>query len=103
MALPIREEFVGATSLYKHDLETSARQVHDFGENRFPGEFVFVPASADAAEDEGWLIGLVIDMNDETTELAILDARDFEGEPVATVKLPHRVPPGFHGNWVANG
>jgi len=88
--------------LYKHDLEVGTRQAHDFGPGRHPGEFVFVPAHAEAAEDEGWLIGLVIDLNDETTELVILDARDFEGEPVASVKIPHRIPPGFHGNWVAN-
>ena len=100
MALPVREEFVGATRLYKHDLEIGTRLVHDFGPKRYPGEFVFVPAYADAAEDEGWLIGLVIDMNDETTELVILNAGDFEGEAQARVKIPHRIPPGFHGNWV---
>jgi carotenoid cleavage dioxygenase len=100
MALPLRDEFVGATQLYKHDLEAGTRQVHDFGPKRYPGEFVFVPAHAEAGEDEGWLIGLVIDMNDETTELVILNARDFEGEPQARIKIPHRIPPGFHGNWV---
>ncbi|MGH7896969.1 MAG: carotenoid oxygenase family protein, partial [Candidatus Binatia bacterium] len=31
----------------------------------------------------------------------ILDARDFTGEPLARVRLPHRVPYGFHGNWLA--
>lgn len=31
---------------------------------------------------------------------AILDARAIAGEPVATIHLPHRIPPGFHGNWV---
>jgi carotenoid cleavage dioxygenase len=103
MALPVREEFVGATRLYKHDLETGTRQVHDFGAKRYPGEFVFVPAHADAAEDEGWLIGLVIDLNDETTELVILNADDFESEAQARVKIPHRIPPGFHGNWVPRG
>ena len=76
------------------------RETHDFGQGRFPGEFVFVPASVDAAEDEGWLIGLVVDSNQQTTDLAILDARAITGEPVATIHLPHRVPPGFHGNWV---
>jgi carotenoid cleavage dioxygenase-like enzyme len=94
--------FLGG-ALFKHDLEAGTRQVHDFGEGRHPGEFVFVPARPDSAEDEGWLIGLVIDMNDETSELVILDAADFEGEALARVKIPHRLPPGFHGNWVARG
>jgi len=102
MALPADPaiNFTGGTHLIKHDLETGARQIHEFGTGRFPGEFVFVPAHADAAEDEGWLIGLVIDLPGETTDLAILDAQDFEGAPVASIRLPHRVPPGFHGNWV---
>ena len=33
--------------------------------------------------------------------LLVLDARDIAGEPIATVRLPHRVPYGFHGNWAA--
>lgn len=89
------------TRLYKHDLKAGRRETHDFGPRRHPGEFVFVPARADAGEDEGWLIGLVVDMNDDTTDLAILDAADFAAPPVATIRLPHRIPPGFHGNWVA--
>jgi len=96
------EAFIGETFILKHDLETGAREVHDFGEGRYPGEFVFVPARADAAEDQGWLIGLVVDLPRETTDLVILDAQAFPGEPVASIHLPHRVPPGFHGNWAAD-
>ena len=92
-------QLAGATKLYKHDLETGGRLVHEFGDDHLPGEFVFVPATAEAAEDEGWLIGLVINAMDETTDLAILDAQSFQAAPVATVRLPHRIPPGFHGNW----
>ena len=105
MALPTdpAAQFVGATKLYRHDLETGTRQTHDFGPNRHPGEFVFVPAAADAPEGEGWLIGLVIDLPHETTDLIILDAMAFERAPVASVRLPHRVPPGFHGNWIPTG
>ncbi len=94
--------FLSADSLIKHDLQTGARSVHSFGPNRYPGEFVFVPAHADAAEDEGWLIGFVINAGDQTTDLVILDARDFAGAPMASVHIPHRIPPGFHGNWVSN-
>ncbi len=101
ISLPVSTaNFSGGTKLYKHDLLTGVRESHDFGPGRFPGEFVFVPASAEAAEDEGWLIGLVVDINHQTTDLAILDARTVAGAPVATVHLPHRIPPGFHGNWV---
>jgi carotenoid cleavage dioxygenase len=102
MALPENEadQFLGATQLYKHDLETQTRVVHDFGPGRHPGEFVFVPAHADAGEDEGYLIGLVIDLPNETTDLVILDAQAFAGPPVASIRIPHRVPPGFHGNWL---
>ena len=92
-------QLTGATKLYKHDLETGSRRVHDFGDGHLPGEFVFVPATADAQEDEGWLVGLVINTAEDTTDLAILDARSFEAPPIATIRIPHRVPPGFHGNW----
>ena len=44
-------------------------------------------------------MGLVIDTADDSTAFVVLDARDFEAPPVATVRLPHRIPPGFHGNW----
>ncbi len=92
-------QLIGANRIYKHDLQTGERRVRDFGDGRLPGEFVFVPAAEDAGEDEGWLIGLVIDTTDETTTLEILDAHSFDAAPMASVKLPHRIPPGFHGNW----
>ena len=92
--------FSPATHLIKHDLQAGTREIHEFGEQRHPGEFVFVPKHPDAAEDEGWLMGYVINMANETTDLVILKADDFTGPPQAVVTLPHRVPPGFHGNWV---
>ena len=75
--------------------------MHDFGEGRMPGEFVFVAAHADAGEDEGWLIGYVANTAGGTSDLVILDARNFTGPPVATIAIPNRIPPGFHGNWIA--
>ncbi|MHB8284392.1 MAG: 8'-apo-carotenoid 13,14-cleaving dioxygenase [Caulobacteraceae bacterium] len=102
LALPEKDSsaFVEASALYRHDLQTGERQVHDFGDGRRPGEFVFTPRASGSEEGDGWLIGLVIDAAAEKTELVILDALNFEGAPVALVHLPHRVPPGFHGNWI---
>jgi carotenoid cleavage dioxygenase len=34
------------------------------------------------------------------SDVVILDARDFGGDPVVTIRLPVRVPYGFHGGWV---
>jgi carotenoid cleavage dioxygenase len=103
MALPMdpADRFVSATALYAHDLISGERQVHDFGLDRYPGEFVFVPEAADSPEGHGWLIGFVIDKAKDTTDLVILDTRRFEGAPVASIHLPHRVPPGFHGNFIS--
>ena len=90
----------GRTFLIKHDLQAGRRETHAFGPQRFPGEFVFVPQHAGAAEDEGWLMGYVVNMGDQSTDFVILNARHFAGPPQAVVHIPHRVPPGFHGNWV---
>ncbi|KQO53254.1 8'-apo-carotenoid 13,14-cleaving dioxygenase [Methylobacterium sp. Leaf85] len=95
-------QLVGATQIYKHDLATGERRVHEFGADRVPGEFVFVPTGPESGEDEGWLVGLVIDTVSDTTDFTILDARAFEAPPVARVRLGHRIPPGFHGNWFPN-
>ncbi|MBU4569144.1 MAG: carotenoid oxygenase family protein, partial [Alphaproteobacteria bacterium] len=75
-------------------------ETRNFGEGKMTGEFVFVPAHAGAEEDEGWLIGFVIDTAADTTDLVILNAHDFTGPAVATITIPHRIPPGFHGNWI---
>jgi 8'-apo-carotenoid 13,14-cleaving dioxygenase len=86
--------------LYKHDLELGTREHRNMGAGRIAGEFVFVPAARAASEDDGWLMGFVIDSADDTTELLILNAQDFTGPPQAAIRIPHRIPPGFHGNWV---
>ena len=44
------------------------------------------------------MVGLVIDMTNETSDLVILGARDFKHEAVALIRIPHQVPPGFYGN-----
>ena len=102
MGLPdvIGETLVGEAPLFKHDLEAGSRQSHVFGPGRIAGEFMFVPRGSDTAEDDGWLIGLVIDAGQTSTALEIIDARAIEQAPVAVIRLSHRVPPGIHGTWL---
>jgi carotenoid cleavage dioxygenase len=101
IAIPMDPADRFGTALYAHDLMTGERQIHDFGRDHHPGEFVFVPEAADSPEGHGWLIGFVIDMSTETTDLVILDAQRFTEPPIASIHLPHRVPPGFHGNFIS--
>ncbi len=93
---------VEMTGLVKYDLTTGRSEVHDFGAGRVPGEGVFVPDAPDAGEDEGWVMTYVYDHGRDGSDFVILDAADFTGKPVATVRLPQRVPYGFHGSWIAD-
>jgi 8'-apo-carotenoid 13,14-cleaving dioxygenase len=44
----------------------------------------------------------VLNVAEATTDLVVLDAARLGAPPVATVHLPHAIPPGFHGNWFAD-
>lgn len=89
--------------LYRRDLETGAVDLHDYGPGRASMEAVFVPRTPDAAEDDGWVMSVVYDAAEDRSQLVLLDAGDFTGEPACIVQLPTRVPYGFHGNWVPTG
>jgi carotenoid cleavage dioxygenase-like enzyme len=82
--------------IVKYDSTTS--QVLDVG--KAPSEAEFVAARDARSEDDGWLMSIVTDHAGEGSELLILDARGLEF--VASVRLPRRVPAGFHGNWLAD-
>jgi carotenoid cleavage dioxygenase-like enzyme len=93
-----RSDFGG--QLVRIDGATGDARRVDLGAGRLGGEWVMVPSGPDAAEDDGWLLGLVHDQGEDRTDLVVLAAADPDGGAVATVQLPTRVPLGFHGNWV---
>jgi len=88
--------------LIKYDQAEGSARTHHFGAGREAGEPVFVPSADGRAEDDGWVMTYVFDAARDTSDFVLLDARDFEGPPVATVPLPQRVPAGFHGSWIAD-
>jgi carotenoid cleavage dioxygenase len=91
-----------ANAVLKHDLARGTVEAHEFGPEATSGEAVFVPASADAAEDDGYVMAFVHNPERGAADLVILAAQDFMAEPVARVHLPARIPLGFHGNWIAD-
>jgi len=95
---------VGTNTLVRYDLRDGSAEEHRFGGNGPRGaadEAIFVPADG-RPDDElaGWYLSYVYDPSRDASDLVIIDAADFTGEPVARVRLPRRVPHGFHGNWI---
>jgi all-trans-8'-apo-beta-carotenal 15,15'-oxygenase len=84
-------------AVLKLDTEARRERVADFTPD-LPGEPLFVPRPGAADEDDGWLLTLVYRAAAHRTDLVVLDARDLS--TVATARLPHHLPPGFHGLWI---
>lgn len=89
----------GFGGLYKHDLVKGNTQYHSVGENLAAGEPVFVATGS--AEDCGYILTVVYDAVAKISEVHVIDAQDFSGNPVAIIKLNTRIPFGFHGNFIA--
>ena len=91
----------GVNCLVKHDYETGQTQFQHLADyDLTPGEPIFVPHPQATAEDHGWVLTVWYDPHRNASDLVILDAQNFDAEPVARVRLDHHVPLGFHGNWI---
>ncbi|KAJ9556507.1 hypothetical protein OSB04_011121 [Centaurea solstitialis] len=74
-----------------------------FGPGCFGGEPFFVAneyRNTDADEDDGYLVSYVHNENTGESRFLVMDAKSPTLEIVCDVKLPHRVPYGFHGLFV---
>lgn len=80
------------------DYQTGAIHRWDPGWRYHSNEAFFVPG--DQGEGEGWLLTYVYDHVNDTSELVILDALGLERGPLARIRMPQRVPHGFHGVWI---
>ena len=96
---------VGDAALVRYNLDTGASVEHRFGSAGVPGgpgEAVFVPSpDGPPGETNGWYMAYVYDPVRNSSDLVIIDAADFGADPVARIRLPRRVPYGFHGNWIS--
>lgn len=76
------------------------REKHELGKGYVGGEGVFVPRPDAKTEDDGWLVSLTHDRVEGRSELRVVDCRDLRAAPVAQVRIPQRVPYGFHAIWL---
>ena len=87
--------------LVKYDMASGSSEYRHLDGGQ-ASEAVFVKNSEGTGEDDGWLMTYVYQPEIDQSEVLILNAQDFSGEPAARIQLPVRVPAGFHGNWMAD-
>ena len=85
--------------IVKIDVATGAA-ARWYEEGLYPGEPFFVPAPSAAAEDDGVLLSVVLDMAKDRSFLLVLDAAILV--EIARAEAPHAIPFHFHGNYFAN-
>jgi carotenoid cleavage dioxygenase-like enzyme len=61
---------------------------------------ILAPRVGGTGEGDGYILNLAYDQTTALNDLLIFDAADIESGPVAKVRLPVRIPSGFHGTWV---
>lgn len=89
-------------AIVRYDSTSGAREVWEAGPTGHVGESVFAPNPDGTSEEDGWLLNAVYDAGTERTEICVFDAPDIAAGPVARVRLPYRMPFGFHANWFAS-
>lgn len=98
---PNPKQYEGSVKgVLKYDRASGVTTEHAFGPGWRPDEAIFVPAANRAAEDEGYLLTYAYDRRTEKSSLFVLDASNMSAKPIAQIKLPYRVPCGFHGIWI---
>jgi carotenoid cleavage dioxygenase-like enzyme len=83
----------------RFDLRTGELKPFFPGRARAVHEPVFIPRSRTAEEGDGYLVAVGQNIEQSTTELYLLDARNME--EIARVVLPFRSAPQVHGTWAS--
>jgi carotenoid cleavage dioxygenase len=102
--IPTDFQTLAFDGLVKYDHEKQTREVYEYPKGWYPSEAPFAKSttspSGGADEDRGYVITLATHATDYTAEAWIFDAQRITAGPIARVKMPGRVPGGFHAAWM---
>ncbi|MFI8660403.1 carotenoid oxygenase family protein [Rhodococcus qingshengii] len=85
--------------LVKHDLLTGNEERFAFGDGVYGSETSMAPRVGGTAEDDGYLITLTTDMNEDASFCLIFDAARVGDGPLCKLRLPERISSGTHSTW----
>lgn len=86
--------------LVRYDLADGSTTRYRYGRGVFGSEAPFAARVGSAAEDDGYVVTFVTDTADWSSSVLVFDAAHIADGPVAKVRLPQRVPAGFHATWM---
>ncbi|XVF18323.1 hypothetical protein REPUB_Repub11eG0011700 [Reevesia pubescens] len=99
--LALAEPWPKVSGFAKVDLSTGEVKKYIYGDQRYGGEPLLFPQNPNSNnEDDGYILAFVHDEKTWKSELQIVNALNLQLE--ATVKLPSRVPYGFHGTFISS-
>eukprot|EP00258_Populus_trichocarpa_P017195 XP_006377601.1 probable 9-cis-epoxycarotenoid dioxygenase NCED5, chloroplastic [Populus trichocarpa] len=97
--LAIAEPWPKVSGFAKVDLFTGEVKKYMYGNKSYGGEPFFLPTNQNCeTEDDGYILAFVHDEKTWKSELQIVNAKNLQLE--ASVRLPSRVPYGFHGTFI---
>ena len=85
--------------LVKHDLHTGAEERFAFDDGVYGSETAMAPRIGSTGEDDGYLVTLTTDMNDDASYCLVFDAARVADGPVCKLRLPERISSGTHSTW----
>jgi carotenoid cleavage dioxygenase len=99
--IPVTAHTVEFHALVKYDHEDGSRTRYDYEPGWFASEAPFARRLGAGAEDDGYVVTIATNAETYASETWVFSARDICAGPIARVKLPARVPTGFHAKWIA--
>ena len=87
-------------ALVKYDHEDGSCVRYEYGPGNWGSEAPFARRVGGRDEDDGYVVSFVTNADTYRSECWVFWAPDVEKGPIAKVRLPARVPTGFHAHWV---
>jgi carotenoid cleavage dioxygenase len=85
--------------LVKHDLKTGTEERYAYDDGVYGSETAVAPRVGSDGEDDGYLVTLTTDMNDDASYCLVFDAARVADGPVCKLRLPERISSGTHSTW----